>query len=296
MRTARSRRAGPSRGPRCAPPGRHTAGRTWSETKGLQCVRHYSHRAHLAELETNVSSKYLCLSALAALIESVEDAEQTSFVKARLCGIDLNKPGTKRDASGALVVPIEGPVIPEAMGLIAGCVYLTVMFIFIPFAFMREQVASQWGGAPVLSKYLSALLAICCMCFLGFADNVLDLRWRDKLWLPLTASLPLLSGASDALELLTTTFTGVTSSFTTAPRRSSTLTRIAGTRIEFDTFKTGHGVVVSPSAFFKEFMPSASPNRTNALAGSVAVSFPYFAEFSKKAELLSMLGNVGPIW
>ena len=119
-------------------------------------------------------------------------AMRASFVKARLCGIDLNKPGTKRDASGALVVPIEGPVIPEAMGLIAGCVYLTVMFIFIPFAFMREQVASQWGGAPVLSKYLSALLAICCMCFLGFADNVLDLRWRDKLWLPLTASLPLL--------------------------------------------------------------------------------------------------------
>ena len=30
------------------------------------------------------------------------------------------------------------------------------------------------------------------MCFLGFADNVLDLRWRDKLWLPLCASLPLL--------------------------------------------------------------------------------------------------------
>lgn len=29
-------------------------------------------------------------------------------------------------------------------------------------------------------------------CFLGFADNVLDLRWRDRLWLPLAASLPLL--------------------------------------------------------------------------------------------------------
>ena len=30
------------------------------------------------------------------------------------------------------------------------------------------------------------------MCFLGFADNVLDLRWRDKLWIPLSASLPLM--------------------------------------------------------------------------------------------------------
>ena len=49
------------------------------------------------------------------------------------------------------------------------------------------------GSFPLahLSKFLCALLAICCMCFLGFADNVLDLRWRDKLWLPLCASLPL---------------------------------------------------------------------------------------------------------
>ena len=30
------------------------------------------------------------------------------------------------------------------------------------------------------------------MIFLGFADDVLDLRWRDKLVLPTLASLPLL--------------------------------------------------------------------------------------------------------
>ena len=34
------------------------------------------------------------------------------------------------------------------------------------------------GSFPLahLSKFLCALLAICCMCFLGFADNVLDRR------------------------------------------------------------------------------------------------------------------------
>ena len=30
------------------------------------------------------------------------------------------------------------------------------------------------------------------MIFLGFADDVLDLKWRDKLFLPTIASLPLL--------------------------------------------------------------------------------------------------------
>lgn len=33
---------------------------------------------------------------------------------------------------------------------------------------------------------------MCCMLFLGFADDVLNLKWRHKLWLPTMASLPLL--------------------------------------------------------------------------------------------------------
>lgn len=39
---------------------------------------------------------------------------------------------------------------------------------------------------------LAALLSICCMLLLGFADDVLNLRWRHKLLLPTIASLPLL--------------------------------------------------------------------------------------------------------
>lgn len=41
-------------------------------------------------------------------------------------------------------------------------------------------------------ELISALLSICCMILLGFADDVLDLRWRHKLLLPTVASLPLL--------------------------------------------------------------------------------------------------------
>jgi len=115
------------------------------------------------------------------------------FIKARLFGIDLNKPQTKRDAEGRLVRPYEGPIVPEAIGVVAATAYLASLFVFIPFA--SQQGSGRWAildGALGLSKFLCALLAICCMCFLGFADNVLDLRWRDKLWIPLTASLPLM--------------------------------------------------------------------------------------------------------
>lgn len=41
-------------------------------------------------------------------------------------------------------------------------------------------------------EMLAALLSICCMLLLGFADDVLNLRWRHKLLLPTIASLPLL--------------------------------------------------------------------------------------------------------
>ncbi|XP_068772785.1 UDP-N-acetylglucosamine--dolichyl-phosphate N-acetylglucosaminephosphotransferase isoform X1 [Struthio camelus] len=41
-------------------------------------------------------------------------------------------------------------------------------------------------------ELIGSLLAICCMIFLGFADDVLNLRWRHKLLLPTMASLPLL--------------------------------------------------------------------------------------------------------
>jgi hypothetical protein len=43
-----------------------------------------------------------------------------------------------------------------------------------------------------IAQYLAAILSICSMCFLGFADNVLNLRWRDKLVLPTIAAMPIL--------------------------------------------------------------------------------------------------------
>ena len=41
-------------------------------------------------------------------------------------------------------------------------------------------------------QFVAALLSICCMVLLGFADDVLNLKWRHKLFLPTIASLPLL--------------------------------------------------------------------------------------------------------
>ncbi|KAI8846862.1 glycosyl transferase family 4-domain-containing protein [Chytridium lagenaria] len=107
----------------------------------------------------------LCLSAVGGYLTwKFIPLASASFIKHGRFGRDL----LKKDK----------PVIPESMGLIAGIIYLAVMFIFIP--------------VPFLGQYLSGLLTLFSMLFLGFVDDVVDIRWRVKIWMPLIASMPLL--------------------------------------------------------------------------------------------------------
>ena len=55
-----------------------------------------------------------------------------AFIKARLVGVDLNKPTTKRDAAGNLVRPVDGALVPDAAGVLAGTVFSACIFVFIP--------------------------------------------------------------------------------------------------------------------------------------------------------------------
>eukprot|EP00658_Telonema_sp_P-2_P046415 TRINITY_DN3457_c0_g1_i2.p1 TRINITY_DN3457_c0_g1~~TRINITY_DN3457_c0_g1_i2.p1 ORF type:complete len:411 (+),score=90.97 TRINITY_DN3457_c0_g1_i2:232-1464(+) len=110
------------------------------------------------------------------------------FTDAGINGIDLNKRTTERDPAGNLVRPIKGVKVPESMGLVCCTVYLIVIFLFIPISAAGDQANEHLR----LSSLLSALLSICCMSLLGFADDVLNLRWRHKLLLPLVATLPVL--------------------------------------------------------------------------------------------------------
>ena len=96
-----------------------------------------------------------------------------------LFGNDLNKP--------------HKPKIPESLGVFIGATFMVCMVLFIPVPFISGMLKGTEGTALVwLASYLGGLLSISCMIFLGFADDVLNLRWRDKLFLPAIASLPLL--------------------------------------------------------------------------------------------------------
>lgn len=101
-----------------------------------------------------------------------------TFIKAQLYGVDMSKRYKEK--------------IPESMGAIVGCVFLMVMFVYMPVPFGQHLRLQTSFPHDEFVEMVAALLSICCMLLLGFADDVLDLRWRHKLLLPTFASLPLL--------------------------------------------------------------------------------------------------------
>jgi len=96
----------------------------------------------------------------------------------------------KANISGADMGKKNKNIIPEAGGVITGCVFLMVTFVMIPLCFSPY----ERNSFPYVQfvQLLAALLSITCMLLLGFADDVLNLRWIHKLLLPTMASLPLL--------------------------------------------------------------------------------------------------------
>ncbi|CAM4778810.1 unnamed protein product [Rotaria magnacalcarata] len=102
------------------------------------------------------------------------------FIKAQLYGHDLNK----RNSTEVKIA--------ESQGVLAAGIFLVLMFIMIAVVFSEHLHPASVFPHKKFVEYLAALLSICCMVLLGFADDVLDLRWSVKLLLPLIASLPLL--------------------------------------------------------------------------------------------------------
>jgi UDP-N-acetylglucosamine--dolichyl-phosphate N-acetylglucosaminephosphotransferase len=99
----------------------------------------------------------------------------------------LSRKGLKGRDMGRRGTPSETTEIPSAVGIVCGVVFL--VFI-IGTQLVR---ASHMRNMELLANYNAALLSICFMTLLGFADDVLDLPWRYKLILPTVASLPLLA-------------------------------------------------------------------------------------------------------
>lgn len=90
------------------------------------------------------------------------------FIKRGLFGKDLSKKGT--------------PIIPETVGIIPAVTYLFLMICHIPIVYKDMK----------LSSLLSNLICLQSMTLLGLLDDLFDIRWRHKFFMPAIASIPIL--------------------------------------------------------------------------------------------------------
>ncbi|KAK5998312.1 UDP-N-acetylglucosamine--dolichyl-phosphate N-acetylglucosaminephosphotransferase [Cladobotryum mycophilum] len=123
-----------------------------------------------------------------------------TFMKAGFRGRDLSK--------------INSVEIPECMGAVCAAVYLLTVIVFIPFPFYKDIVAATSGGGNrdvvveiqhpnqgrflhrfphnKLASYLGAIISLQTIALLGIGDDLFDIRWRHKWWIPGLASIPIL--------------------------------------------------------------------------------------------------------
>ncbi|TRY51587.1 Glycosyl transferase family 4 [Cryptosporidium tyzzeri] len=83
--------------------------------------------------------------------------------------------------------------IPESLGIVPASM------------FMITAICSQilFSNDPVkLLEYNSGLFSICMMTFLGFVDDVLNLKWRYKMVLPVFAALPTLVSYNGGTQIV----------------------------------------------------------------------------------------------
>ena len=109
-------------------------------------------------------------------------------LKANLFGVDINKCANYKDVNDP-----DRKIIPESLGIVPGFVFLTASISSQ--IFMKLSILEQL-------EFNAALLSICFMILLGFSDDVLDLRWRYKLFLPLVASLPIIFAYGGATNVV----------------------------------------------------------------------------------------------
>jgi UDP-N-acetylglucosamine--dolichyl-phosphate N-acetylglucosaminephosphotransferase len=135
----------------------------------------------------------VALSAVAGAATATLVAELApAFARAGRVGKDINK----RGAAGGDVP------VPESLGLVPATVYLIVLCLL--HAGDLAELDGDAGGEARL--YTAAMASVAFMVLLGFADDVLDLKWRYNLALPLVASMPLLVNYAGSTSVLVPSF------------------------------------------------------------------------------------------
>lgn len=98
-------------------------------------------------------------------------------VKRNLYGVDLNK--IDKSAENYEDIKSKQPKVPETLGFESSFVYLLALI-----------TSSFLSGISKINLY-PAIISIAITTILGFADDIFDIPWRYKMWIPILTSVPM---------------------------------------------------------------------------------------------------------
>lgn len=100
---------------------------------------------------------------------------------------------------------------PESLGLVPGTIYVISVCLLqlllvhshhLPVPTNGNGGIGNGATLPLFVEFNAGLFTTCFMLYLGFADDVLNLRWRYKLVLPTLCTLPLLLAYQGPTEIV----------------------------------------------------------------------------------------------
>ena len=93
----------------------------------------------------------------------------------------------------------DGKPIAESMGLVSGTVFLLIMVVTIPlFTSLTNETNNVEKNA--------GLFSICFAILLGLSDDLLDIKWKHKIFIVGVASLPLVVSYSGSTAIRVPSF------------------------------------------------------------------------------------------
>ena len=98
------------------------------------------------------------------------------MIKKGINGLDINKKGSEAGEKQ----------IPECLGFAAAVAFCMVGLMLTP-------VLKAYRTTEELNRHMAVLVTILGTILLGFADDILDLKWRYKLLFPFFIIIPLVS-------------------------------------------------------------------------------------------------------
>jgi len=136
---------------------------------------------------------------------------KVELLKIGLYGIDLNKQDDNKKKLKKQKEK-EKEKIPESLGIVISTLYFILLIIIMSLIHMTHinvfNIKDEEVNDFRISSLFLPLISICFIMYLGLLDDLLNLKWRFKIVIPIISILPLILNYNGTTEIILPNFIG----------------------------------------------------------------------------------------